>query len=379
VVNCRPISILKSFYKIFESITHDHLSFHFKFKLHPNQRGFLKSKSTATNLVIYLNDVTPSFCSQGQFDSVYFDLSQAFDKVPHALLLNKLNQFGLSSSYVKWFQSYLLNRSSFVRILGKFSSPFSVLSGVPQGSTLCPLLFNIFVNDLSAIIKHSKFLLFADDLKIYRNIKSVEDCKALQADICSVQHWCAENLMELNIQKMRIISFMRKTNSVHFNYYVSNEIILLPDCSKDLGVMLDSKLYFHRHVDFVYSQALRTLGLIRYVIYNFSSLDCLVVLYNSLIKSKLEYASVIWYNLSLTDSNKVENIQRKFANICCYRFLQADFLRNYNSILNYLNFRTLHSRRHLDALFRINVFKGKRNCPSILDSVGICVPTMQIR
>jgi hypothetical protein len=80
----------------------------------------------------------------------------------------------------------------------------------------------------------------------------------------------------VNIQKTRIISFMRKTNSVHFNYYVSNEIILHSDCIKDLGVTLDSKLYFYRHVDFVYSQALRTLGLICYVTYNFSSLDCII-------------------------------------------------------------------------------------------------------
>jgi hypothetical protein len=90
--------------------------------------------------------------------------------------------------------------------------------------------------------------------------------------------------MELNIQKTRIISFMRKTNSVHFNYYVSNKIILHSDCIKDLGVMLHSKLYFHCHVDFVHSQALRTLGLIRYVAYNFSSLDCLVVLHNFLFQ-----------------------------------------------------------------------------------------------
>jgi hypothetical protein len=83
--------------------------------------------------------------------------------------------------------------------------------------------------------------------------------------------------MELNIQKTRIISFTRKTNSVHFNYYVSNAIILRSDCIKDLGVMLDSKLYFHRHVDFVHFQALRTLGVIHYVTYNFSSLDCLVI------------------------------------------------------------------------------------------------------
>jgi hypothetical protein len=85
--------------------------------------------------------------------------------------------------------------------------------------------------------------------------------------------------MDRNIQKTRIIYFTRKVNSVHFNDYVSNEIILRSDCIKDLGVMLDSKLYFHRHVDFVYSQALRTLRLIHNVTYNFSSLDCLIVLY----------------------------------------------------------------------------------------------------
>jgi hypothetical protein len=186
-------SVLIPFYYL--RLVNDLLSFHFKFKLYSNQHGFLKSKPTETNVVTYLNDVTPSVCSQGQFDSVYFDLSQDFDKVPDAVLLNNLNQFGLSSSYVKWLQSYLLNRSSFVRILGQFSSPFSVLSGAPQGSTLGTLLFNIFVTNLSAIIKHSKFLLFAVDLKIYSNIKSVEDCKALQADTYSVQHWYVENHM----------------------------------------------------------------------------------------------------------------------------------------------------------------------------------------
>jgi hypothetical protein len=112
--NYRPISILNNFSKIFESIIYDHLSFYFKFTLHTNQHCFVKSKSTVTNLVTHLNDVLPSVCSQGQFDSVYFNLSQAFDKVPYTLLLDKLNNFGLSSFYVNWFQSYLSNKSSFV-------------------------------------------------------------------------------------------------------------------------------------------------------------------------------------------------------------------------------------------------------------------------
>jgi hypothetical protein len=91
--------------------------------------------------------------------------------------------------------------------------------------------------------------------------------------------------MELNVQKTKITSFSRKTNSIRFNYYVSGISILRTDCMKDLGVMLDSKLYFHSHVDYVHSQGLRILGLVRYIAYNFSSLDSLVVLYNALVRS----------------------------------------------------------------------------------------------
>jgi hypothetical protein len=122
-----------------------------------------------------------------------------------------------------------------------------------------------------------------------------------------------------NIQKTKIITFTRKTNRIHFKYFVKDVLILRAEYMKDLGVMLDNKLYFHCHVDFVYSQALKTLGLIRFITYNFSSVDSLVVLYFALIRSKLEYASVVWNKLTLTDSNKIENIQRKFADLCYYR------------------------------------------------------------
>jgi hypothetical protein len=116
------------------------LSFHFKFTLYSSQHGFIiKSKSTATSLPTYLNSITVSVSSQGQTDSIYFDLSQGADKVPHILLLHKLSNFGLYDRYINFFQSYLSPRFSVARTLGKYSLPFPMLSGSSQGSTLGPL------------------------------------------------------------------------------------------------------------------------------------------------------------------------------------------------------------------------------------------------
>jgi hypothetical protein len=139
---------------------------------------------------------------------------------------------------------------------------------VPQGYTFGPLLLNIFINDLCAKIHSSEFLIFADDLKIFHVIKSAEDYKLLvrQSDIDSVQKCHTEHYKKINIFKTDIISFTRKTN-INFNYYVGNLLIVRADSVKDLGVMLDSKLNFHRYVDYllVYSRGLKLLGLIRFI------------------------------------------------------------------------------------------------------------------
>jgi hypothetical protein len=152
----------------------------------------------------------PFVCTQGQIDSVYFDLSSTFDIVPHNILLHKLSNFGLSSSYVDWFHSHLDNRHSSVRISGTLSFSFLVKSGVPQGSTLGPLLFSIFINDICNSIHNSRYLLFAGDLKFYRTIMNVDDCKLLQHVINSVHNWCLVNDMKINLGKTTIIPFSCK-------------------------------------------------------------------------------------------------------------------------------------------------------------------------
>jgi hypothetical protein len=114
VRNFRPIAIFNNFSKVFEIIILDHIYHLFKSKLNSSQHGFIKSKSTITNLVTFLDFVTLLVCSQGQVDSIYYDFSNAFDIFPHALLVHKLDNYGLSSGYINWFHSYLTNRESYV-------------------------------------------------------------------------------------------------------------------------------------------------------------------------------------------------------------------------------------------------------------------------
>jgi hypothetical protein len=148
---------------------------------------------------------------------------------------------------------------------------------VPQGSTLGPLLFNIFINDIFDSIHNSQCVLFVDYLKIYRSISGVDDCELLQHDIDSVQNWCLDNGMILNLSKTTIISFTRKTNSIYFNYKSCNNPVARPQCVKDLGVLLDCKPYFHQHINYIFSQSFELLGLIRYITSSFYTLDRLLV------------------------------------------------------------------------------------------------------
>jgi hypothetical protein len=144
------------------------------------------------------------------------------------------------------------------------------------------LFFNMFINDLCNAINHSRYLLFADDIKIFRAFKSPRDCSILQSDIDSVQSWCSANFMKLNISKTRVISFSRKTNKLIFYYKLCHSSITRTD---SLGVFTNSKLHFHDHIDYIFSQCIKLLGLFRTITFPFSSLGSLYMLYCTLIRS----------------------------------------------------------------------------------------------
>jgi hypothetical protein len=150
---------------------------------------------------------------------------------------------------------------------------------MPQGSVLGPFLFNVFINDLCDSIKYCSSLAFADDLKVFREITSSCDCLLLQCDINSLYNWCIVNSMRLNINETRVMSYSRKTNLLRDDYRLGHSVIARTSSIKDLGVFFDSKLYFHNHVDFLFSKYVKLLGLIPSITFSFSSLEFRLLIY----------------------------------------------------------------------------------------------------
>ena len=187
----RPISKLSCVSKIFEHVIYKKLFFLTKSWISPNQHGFFSGKSTITNLTVFSEYCLSALEHGSQVEEVYTDFSKAFDKLSHAILFSKLQQFGFHSNFLKWIKSYLSNRVCKVVVEEFESRPYVQTSGVPQGSVLGPLFFNLFINDISLCFKNSKFLLYADDLKIYLRTESLRDCFDLQNDLNNLSEWCS--------------------------------------------------------------------------------------------------------------------------------------------------------------------------------------------
>ena len=163
------------------------------------QHGFRQKKSCESQLITTIRDFTNCLDRKEQIDAILLDFSKAFDKVDHQILISKLHNYGIQHSTLNWLKSFLSNREQTVVVDGSESSPLPVLSGVPQGTVLGPLLFLVYINDISADLSPgTKIRLFADDSLLYRTISTPDDSRTLQKDLDVLQNWETANKMEFH-------------------------------------------------------------------------------------------------------------------------------------------------------------------------------------
>ena len=198
--NYRPISLTSTIGKILESIIRDQIYQYLTNNdlLVHNQHGFTSGRSCTTQLLHAMDYWTSSLDNNIPVDILYLDFRKAFDTVPHCRLFIKLAAYGIRGKLLDWIKSFLTNRHQKVVLNGASSEWSRVYSGVPQGSVLGPLLFNIYVNDIPSVV-NSETLMFADDTKIFRKIQSQSDFLQFQQDISNLLAWSVKWQLKFNV------------------------------------------------------------------------------------------------------------------------------------------------------------------------------------
>ena len=200
--------------------------------------------------------------SNSSVNMVYLDFSKAFDKVGHGILLHKFRAVGITGNVCIWLFHFLTDRSHFVRLPGGISEDQPVLSGVPQGTGLGPLLFLIMISDIDKDVSASKLVSFADDTILYPGVGDVTDCDNLQLDLNAVYDWASSNNMFFYSKKFSYVCFRSNVSAYKSNLYIDPAINIIGPSThvRDLGVSLFSNCTFDFHISNLYKRCSNLAG-----------------------------------------------------------------------------------------------------------------------
>ena len=257
-----------------------------------------------------LEDWTAALDSGRSVDCIYFDYQKAFDTVPHERLLYKLSQYGIDAKIISWIRSFLTGRKQRVFVNGSSSHWSDVISGIPQGSVLGPLLFVLYVNDIPNLLSEgTSILMFADDTKLYRQIKSDDDAKSLQEDVSKLENWSNKWQLQFHPTKCKTMRISSKDQAPN-KYKLYNTDLDTTTAERDLGVIVDNKLNFNEHIAKQSKKANMVMGIIRRT---FKHLDdkMFVKLFKALVRPHLEYAQAVWHPQHAKEINLIESVQRR--------------------------------------------------------------------
>ena len=353
--NYRPVSLTSNVSKIFERIIKNELV-HFLEEnsiIKNSQHGFRNKKSCLTNLLEFVELVAKKIDSGEPVDVIFLDFQKAFDKVPHERLLSKLKAIGISGKLLRWIREWLKNRKQRVVINGEMSEWRDVLSGVPQGSILGPLLFIIFINDIDDKIRN-KILKFADDTKLISGAATVEDTEELQNDLQSLFQWSERWQMNFNLEKCKVMHL--GYNNKNVNYSLGGKNLEKVTEEKDLGVLISDDFKFGNQCSKAAKKGNQILGMIKRTI-TCKNKKVMLNLYKSLVRPHLEYCIQAWRPHLEKDIGILERVQRRAT-----RMIDECIGKTYQERLNMTNLTTLEERRTradmLEVYKILNGFEG---------------------
>ena len=362
--NYRPISVLPSTSKIFERIMYKQIYNHMKSILSPLLCGFREGYSTQHALLRLVEDLKAALDEKLIAGTVMMDLSKAFDCLPHDLLIAKLHAYGFSDNALKLLYDYLQGRVQRVKLNSNYSEWRDVIKGVPQGSVLGPLLFNIFLNDIFLFLDKSEICNYADDNTIWTKGQKINTIiPILESEISTLNKWFKDNCMLLNEEKCKyIIIEPQRTKSGESEIRIGDHSVKNTDKETLLGVVLDNHLKFDHHIKKICNEAGKKISALARIA-PYLGTDKRKLLMKTFITTYFNYCPIVWMFCSRKMNNLINNVHKR-----ALRVAYNDYDSTFEVLLSKDHATTIH-QQNLQRL-AIEMYKTKINQnPNFLNDI----------
>ena len=354
------MALLPSLSKVLEKVVKQQLlNFCLNNDIIPDcQFGFLPGRSTVWQLLSIIEEWHDALDQGRAVHTLFLDVSKAFDRVDHQILLSQCESIGLSGVSLNWISSYLKDRSIVTAVDGVLSTPRPISSGVPQGSVLGPLLFLIYFRSLPAAVKKCTPVMFADDTLLYETCPPGGSLScALQEDANSTSLWANSWNTRFNASKSNSLLICRRPSVKHSSHLqpllLSGSLVPCVTSVIHLGLTITASLTWSAHIDQLLKQVSWKLSLMKRLAFRGNlTLPVFSLMYKSLVRPCLEYASTVWDNCTTADAHSLERVQVSLARaICTKRFgSQYAYSLPKNQLLSILSWPTLSWRRRRQKL-----------------------------